>query len=84
MAPSMGPLLWQLQRRFKIKPLNEDGAFIEYWLSPAHSTLPENWGNLDPISNFVQVKKAPAAVAWQDFGVEKTVGCVHVNPEIAI
>jgi hypothetical protein len=45
--------------------------------------MPENSGNLDPISKFVQVRKALAAVAWQVFSVGNIVGCVHVIPEIA-
>jgi hypothetical protein len=37
-----GRLPWQLQRLFKIKHLNEDGAFVEYWLALALTTIPEN------------------------------------------
>jgi len=36
-----GRLPWQLQRLFKIKLLNEDGAFVEYWLALALTTIPE-------------------------------------------
>jgi hypothetical protein len=78
-----GRLLWQLQRRFKIKLRNEDGAFVEYWLALALTTMPENSGNLDPISKFVQVRKAQAAVALQVFRVGNIVGCAHLIPEIA-
>jgi len=78
-----GRLPWQLQRLFKIKLLNKDGAFIEYWFALALTTIPENSGYLDPVSKFVQVRKAPAAIAWQVFSVENIVGCVHVIPEIA-
>jgi len=78
-----GRLPWQLQRLFKIKLQNEDGAFVEYWLALALTTIPENSGNLDPISKFVQVRKAPAAVAFQVFSVENIIGCAHVIPEIA-
>jgi len=35
-----GRLLWQLQRLFKIKLQNEDGAFVEYWLILALTTIP--------------------------------------------
>jgi hypothetical protein len=76
-------LPWQLQRLFKIKLQNEDGAFVEYWLALAHNTIPENSGNLDPVSKFVQVRKAPAAVALQVFSVGNIVGCAHLIPEIA-
>jgi hypothetical protein len=78
-----GCLPWQLQRLFKIKLLNEDGAFVEYWLALALTTIPGNSGNLDPVSKFVQVRKAPAAIALQVFSVGNIVGCVHVIPEIA-
>jgi len=78
-----GRLPWQLQRLFKIKLLNEDGAFVEYWLALALTTIPESSGNLDPVSKYVQVRKAPAAVALQVFSVGNIVGCAHVIPEIA-
>jgi hypothetical protein len=78
-----GRLPWQLQRLFKIKLLNNDGAFVEYWLALALTTMPENSGNLDPVSKFVQVRKAPAAVALPVFSVGNIIGCAHVIPEIA-
>jgi len=78
-----GCLPWQLQRLFKIKLQHGDGAFVEYWLALVLSTIPENSGNLDPVSKFVQVGKAPAAVALQVFSVGNIVDCVHLNPEIA-
>jgi len=78
-----GRLMWQLQRLFKIKLQNENGAFIEYWLPLALSKIPENSGNLDLVSKFVQVRKALAAVALQVFSMGNIVGCAHVIPEIA-
>jgi len=78
-----GRLPWQLQRLFKIKLQNEDGAFVEHWLAMALTTIPENSGNLDPISKSVHVRKAPAAVALQVFSVGNIVGCAQVIPEIA-
>jgi len=78
-----GRLPSQLQRLFKIKLLNEDGAFVEYWLALALTTIPENLGNLDPVEKFVQVRKATGAVALQVFSVGNIVGCAHVIPEIA-
>jgi len=78
-----GRLPWQLQRLLKIKLQNEDGAFIEYWLALALTTIPDNSGNLDPVSKFVQVRKPPAAIAFQVFSVGNIVGCAHVIPEIA-
>jgi hypothetical protein len=78
-----GRLPWQLQRLFKIKLLNEDGAFVEYWLALAHTTIPENSGNLNPVSKFLQVRQAPAVVALQVFSVGNIVGCPHLIPEIA-
>jgi len=62
---------------------NEDGDFVEYRLALALTTRPENPGNLDPVSKFVQVRKAPAADALQVFSVGNIVGCVHVIPELA-
>jgi hypothetical protein len=78
-----GCLLWQLQQLFKIKLLNEDGAFVEYWWALALTTIPENSGNLDHVSKFVQVRNGPAAVALQVFSMGNIVSCVHVIPEIA-
>jgi hypothetical protein len=78
-----GHLPWQLQRLFKFKFQNKDGAFVEYWLALALTTIPDNSGNLDPVSKFVQVRKALAAVALQVFNVGKIVNCAHVIPEIA-
>jgi len=77
-----GRLPWQLQRLFKIKLLNDDGAFVEYWLALALTPIPETSGNLDPVSKFVQLRKAPAAVALQVFSVENIVDCGHIIAEI--
>jgi len=77
-----GRLPWQLQWLFTIKLLNEDGPLVEYWLSLAFTTIPENSGNLDPVLKFVQVRNAPSAVALQVFSVGNIVGCAHVIPEI--
>jgi hypothetical protein len=76
-------LRWQLQRLFKIKLLNYDGAFVEYWLPRALTTIPENSCNLYPLSTLVQVKKALAAVTLQVFCVGNIVGCTHLIPERA-
>jgi len=78
-----GRLPWKLYWLFKVKLQNEDGAFVVYWLALALTTIPENSGNLDRVSKFVQVRKAPAAMAWQVFSVGNIVGCAHVNPEMA-
>jgi len=78
-----GRLPWQLQQLFKIKLLNGDGAFFEYWLALALTTIPENSGNFDCVSNDVQVTKAPAAVTLPVSSVGNIVGCTHVIPEIA-
>jgi hypothetical protein len=77
-----GRLPWQLQRLFNIWLQNKDGAFIEYWLALALTTIPENSGNLDHVSNFVQVRKGTAAVALQVFCVGKIVCCMLEIPEI--
>jgi len=73
---------WQLQPLFKIKLLKNDGYFVEYWLALALTTIPENSGNLDPVSQFVQVREPPAAVALQVFSVGNIVCRAHVIPEI--
>ena len=76
-------LLWQPQRLFTIKLPNEDGACVVYWLALALNAIPENSRNLDPISKFVQLRKALAAVALQLFSVGNIVGCAHFIPQIA-
>ena len=50
--------------------LNNDGAFVEYWLALALTAIPENSGNLDPVSQCVQVRKVPAAVDLPGSGWE--------------
>jgi len=50
-----GRLPWQLQQLFKITLQNKNGAFVEYWLALALTTIPANSGYLDPVSKFVQV-----------------------------
>ena len=78
-----GRLLWQMQRLFKIKLQNKDGAFGEYWLTVALTTIPENTGNLDSVSKFVQVRQAPAAVALQVGCMGNIVSSAYVLFEIA-
>ena len=78
-----GRLPGQLQPLFKINLWNKDGAFVEYRLALALTTIPQYSVNLDPVSKFVQVRKAPAAVALQVFSVGILVGCAHTVPEIA-
>jgi hypothetical protein len=78
-----GRLPWQLQQLFKIKLQNKDGVFIEYWLALVLTTLPENSGNLDPVTKFVQVRKAPAPIALHVFTMGNNVGRLHGIPEIA-
>jgi len=62
---------------------NDDRAFIEYWFAVALSTIHENSGNLDPVSKFVNLRKAPAAVALQVFTVANIFSSMYVMPEIA-
>jgi len=78
-----GHLGWQPQRLFKIKLQNEDGAFVEYWLSLVLTTIPQNSGNLDPVTKFVQVRTTPVAVNLQVFSGGSIVSYAHVIPEIA-
>jgi len=76
-------LPWQPQRLFKIKLLHEDGAFVEYWLALALTTIPGNSVNSDPVLRLVQVRKAPAAVALQVLSVGNIVSCAHISWEMA-
>jgi hypothetical protein len=46
------------------------------------TTIPENSGNLDPVSKFVQVGKPPADIALEVFSMGIIVGCTHIIPEI--
>jgi len=62
---------------------NEDGSFVEYWIALALATRPENSGNLDPVSEFGQVRQPPAAVALQIHCEGDIVSCAHVIPEMA-
>jgi hypothetical protein len=78
-----GCLPWQLQQLFKILFENEDGAFIEYCVFLVLTRLPDNLGNLDHVSIFVHVRKAPAANVLQVFSVGSIIGCAHGIPEIA-
>jgi hypothetical protein len=78
-----GCLPCQLQRLYKTELQNKDGAFVEYWSALALTTIPENPGNLHPVSKFVYVRKVQEAVALQVFSVGNIVGCAHVIPEIA-
>jgi hypothetical protein len=79
-----GHLPWHLQRLFKIELPNQDGAFIEYWLALALTTIRENSDiNLYPVSKFVQVRNSVAAIDLRVFGGGNIVGCAHVIPEIA-
>jgi len=47
------------------------------------TTIPENSGNLDPVSKFVQVRKELAAVDLQVFSMGNIVGCTYIIPAIA-
>jgi len=57
---------------------------VKYCVALALTTMPEDSGNMDPVSKFVQVRTAPAAVALKVFSVGNIVGCAHVIPEIAV
>jgi hypothetical protein len=78
-----GRFPWQLQPLFRITLLKEDGAFVEYWSALAITTIPENSANLDPISKFVELRKAPAAVGLQVCSVGIIVALAHGILEIA-
>jgi hypothetical protein len=66
-----------------MKLQKKDGAFVEYRLALALSTIRDNSGNLDPGLKLLHVSKALANVALRVFSVGHIVGCVHLIPEIA-
>jgi hypothetical protein len=68
---------------FKIKLLNKDGAFVEYWLALVLTTISDNSDHLDPFSQFVQVRKALTAGAFEVFSIGNIVGCALIIPKIA-
>jgi len=68
-----GCLPWHRQWLFKIKVLNEDGAFDEYRLALVFTTIPESTGHFHSISKFVYVCNAPVAIALQVFNNGKMV-----------
>jgi hypothetical protein len=61
--------LWPLQCIFQMKLRNGHGAFIEYWLALALTTIPEHSGNLHPVSKLVHECNPLAAVALLDFSM---------------
>jgi hypothetical protein len=67
----------------QINLLNEDRAFVEYWITLAFTIIPENSGNLDCILKCVEVRKTQAAIALQVFSMGNIVGCVQGMPDIA-
>jgi hypothetical protein len=81
-GPPNGRVLWQLQSIFKIKLLNYDGALVENRLALALTMIPVNYGNSNPISRFVAVRKSPAAIAVQVSSVGNIHGCGHTIPGI--
>jgi hypothetical protein len=78
-----GRLPLQLQRQFKLKLLNHDEAFIEYWLTLVLTTIPANSDNLDPVLKFLQERIPPSAIAFQVFRAGNIVICAHGIPDIA-
>jgi hypothetical protein len=76
-------LPWKLQQRFKITLPNKDEALVQYFLALVLTPIHEDSSNLDPISKFVQVSKAPAAVALQVNSMGNIISCGHEIPEIA-
>ena len=47
------------------------------------TTIPAISGNLDLVPKVVQVRKSPAAIAWQVLSLGKNISCAHLIPEIA-
>jgi len=63
--------------------VNKDRAFVEYWLALTLTTIPEDLGNLDPVSEFVRTRTALAAGALQVVSEGNIVVCARRIPEIA-
>ena len=60
-----------------------DKALVEYWVALTLTTIPENSGDQDPISRFVQEGQALVVVGLQVFSVGTIASCSHIIPEIA-
>jgi hypothetical protein len=54
-----------------------------YWVALELTKIPENSGNLNPVSKFVRVRKAMAAFALLVFSVRNIARCTHSIREIA-
>jgi hypothetical protein len=66
-----------------IKNLEEDEAYVEYCLALALTTILENSGQLDPVSQYVQVRNAPAPVTLEVVNMGNIVSCTQVISKIA-
>jgi hypothetical protein len=60
-----------------------NGAFFEYWLALALTTIPQNSWYLHPISKLIHVRKSPVILGVQVFSMGNIVGCALIIPEIA-
>jgi hypothetical protein len=60
---------------------NYDRKYVEHWIALALTTIPENPGNLDPVSKFSQVRLAPPATIYKIFTAENIIGCARVISE---
>jgi len=78
-----GRVFGRFWNRTKLFFRSKPGPLVGYPDPLLTLKIPENSGNLDPVSKFVQVGKAPAAIALQVVSVGNIVGCAHVIPEIA-
>jgi len=77
-----GHLPCQMHWLFKIKLLNDHGAFIEYWLALPLPTIHASSGNLDPVSKDVEASTARAGVTLLFFSPGNVDGCLHIIPMI--
>ena len=77
-----GRLPCQLLRLFKMRFQDDDGYWVDHWMTFARKTIAENSGKLDPVSQFAQVKApSTSGATYQVFTVGNVVGCPHVIPE---
>jgi hypothetical protein len=78
-----GRLPWQLQRLFKLNVYVAEGEYVEYSLALAGKTVPENSGNLEPVSKCAKVRLSAPENEFKIFNAGNIIGCAHVIPERA-
>ena len=65
-------------RLFKLRFRNDDGFWVGHWVVFARTTVADNSGKLDPVSQFAPSNRG---ATYQVFSVGNILGCAHVMPE---